>query len=105
VTKLPGSNSAPCSRCLAYLKKTGIRKIYYTYENGVIKMEKTNQMQSSHISSRFRKPFAEFESHSKPPRRNRAQKKLENEAYYNNFDCKINRDKCRNNNKRSESKT
>jgi hypothetical protein len=58
VTKKNCGNSRPCVRCLDYLKKTGVRRIYYSYEQE-FKMEKINCMESSHISSRYRKPWAE----------------------------------------------
>jgi hypothetical protein len=41
------------------LKKFGLRRIYYSFE-GYLKMEKVNEMESFHISSKYRKPFSEF---------------------------------------------
>lgn len=41
------------------LKKHGLRRVYYSF-SGTLKMEKVNEMQSMHVSSKFRKPFNEF---------------------------------------------
>ena len=59
VCKRTMSNSFPCVRCAEMLKNYGLRRVYYSFE-GNFKMEKVNTMTSSHISSRYRKPFSEF---------------------------------------------
>jgi deoxycytidylate deaminase len=43
-------NSKPCYHCLEELKNIGIRKIYYSNEHGEIIMEKTKNMETTHIS-------------------------------------------------------
>jgi hypothetical protein len=53
------SNSTPCMRCTQMLKNYGLRRVYYSF-GGALKMEKVNEMQSMHVSSRYRKPFSEF---------------------------------------------
>lgn len=55
------SNSRPCKRCLSLLKKFGIQKIYYS-NLGNITTEKVKDMTSDHISSKYKKPWSEFNS-------------------------------------------
>lgn len=50
-------NSRPCNRCLDFLKKVGIRRIYYSFYSE-LKMEKINIMESDHVSSKYRKSWA-----------------------------------------------
>ena len=59
VTKRTQNNSAPCRHCLDFLKKCGIKKVYYSYE-GNLKMEKVSEMETTHISAKYRKPWSEF---------------------------------------------
>lgn len=53
------SNSKPCTRCLEKLKNYGFRKVYYSYDKKII-VEKTNQMENDHLSSKYRKPWSSF---------------------------------------------
>ena len=57
VVKKSYGNSRPCVRCLDMLKKSGIRRIYYSFERN-LKMEKINEMETNHVSSRYRKPWS-----------------------------------------------
>ena len=59
VVKTHLSNSKPCNRCVEMLKKHGVRRVYYSYERG-LKMEKVNQLENEHLSSKFRRPWSEF---------------------------------------------
>lgn len=43
-------NSKPCKHCINYMKTLGIRKVYYSDDNGDIIYEKISNMQSEHIS-------------------------------------------------------
>ena len=54
------SNSKPCARCLDLIKNYGIRKVYYSDEKRLI-MEKTNNMETNHLSSKYRKPWNDME--------------------------------------------
>lgn len=53
------NNSKPCKKCIKFLKNSGIRKIYYSYEGG-LKMEKTIEIETDHVSSKYRKPWCQF---------------------------------------------
>jgi tRNA(Arg) A34 adenosine deaminase TadA len=44
-------NSRPCSQCIDKLSKLGIRKVYYSNEDGNIVWEFVEQMEKTHISS------------------------------------------------------
>lgn len=44
-------NSRPCNNCIDKLKKIGIRKVFYSNENGNIIGEFINDMEKYHISS------------------------------------------------------
>jgi deoxycytidylate deaminase len=48
-TKL--KNSRPCNDCIIKLRKLGIRKVYYSDENGEIVFEYVNNMKFLHICS------------------------------------------------------
>ena len=52
------ASSGPCKRCLSFLKKCGVRRVYYSVGQDRIRMEKVNEMVSNHISSRYRKPWS-----------------------------------------------
>lgn len=82
VVKKNCGNSRPCVRCLDYLKKAGIRRIYYSYEQE-FRMEKINEMQSSHISSRYRKPWA-LQTGEDASRKD----KMQNRNLFKNMSCK-----------------
>ena len=45
--------------CIKFLKKCGIRRVYYSYDQE-LKMEKTNEIENNHISGKYRKPWSEF---------------------------------------------
>jgi hypothetical protein len=62
------------------LQNIGIRRIYYSIEDKTniltvqehadkipnnLKMEKVNEMESSHVSARFKRPWSQFEEHRK----------------------------------------
>lgn len=59
VVKKNCSNSMPCVRCTDMLKRYGLRRVYYSFD-GDLKMEKVSELNSDHVSSKFRKPFKEF---------------------------------------------
>jgi tRNA(Arg) A34 adenosine deaminase TadA len=44
-------NSRPCTQCIEKLSKLGIRKVYYSNEEGNIVWEFVEQMEKTHISS------------------------------------------------------
>jgi deoxycytidylate deaminase len=44
-------NSRPCSSCIETMKRKGIRKVYYSTEEGLIQYEYIKEMQKGHISS------------------------------------------------------
>lgn len=44
-------NSRPCNQCIDKLRKIGIRKVYYSNENGDIVCEFVEQMEKTHVSS------------------------------------------------------
>jgi tRNA(Arg) A34 adenosine deaminase TadA len=44
-------NSRPCNQCIGILAKLGIRKVYYSNEDGNIVWEFVEQMEKTHISS------------------------------------------------------
>ena len=44
-------NSRPCNQCIEKLSKLGIRKVYYSNEEGNIVWEFVEQMEKTHISS------------------------------------------------------
>lgn len=44
-------NSRPCAQCIDKLCKLGIRKVYYSNEDGQIVWEFVEQMEKTHISS------------------------------------------------------
>lgn len=47
-------NSRPCSACIDKLQKAGIRKVYFSDENGEIVHEVVENMEKTHISSNSR---------------------------------------------------
>jgi deoxycytidylate deaminase len=44
-------NSRPCNSCIDTMKRKGIRKVYYSTEEGLIRYEYIKEMQKDHISS------------------------------------------------------
>lgn len=54
------ATSKPCNRCLNMLKKCGFQKVYYSCGNDKISMEKLNIMESDHLSSKYRRPWADW---------------------------------------------
>jgi len=44
------ANSQPCSQCTAALKFAGIRRIYYTNNNGEIECQKVCNIENTHLS-------------------------------------------------------
>tara|TARA_R110001599_G_scaffold217355_1_gene415567 strand:+ start:3281 stop:3445 length:165 start_codon:yes stop_codon:yes gene_type:complete len=53
------------------LKKYGLRRLYYSIEaDANLKMEKIKTLKSSHVSSKYRKPFKEFNKETKEIRTN-----------------------------------
>ena len=62
-------NSKPCQRCIKFLQKTGIKKIYYSVGTDIEKsiqtegdfsyvMEKTCEIHNDHLSSKYRNPWS-----------------------------------------------
>lgn len=47
-------NSRPCNNCIDKLRKVGIRKVYYSNEDGIIVSEFVENMEKLHISSGYR---------------------------------------------------
>lgn len=41
--------SKPCKHCTQYLKYIGIKKVYYSTDEGTLKYEKVNNMSSDHV--------------------------------------------------------
>ena len=41
--------SKPCNHCIKYLRKIGIKKIYYSLDDGSMKYEKLKYMESDHV--------------------------------------------------------
>ncbi len=62
--RIPMSNSRPCSRCLDLIKRYGIKRVYYSYEKELV-CEKPVQMETTHVSSKYAKPWSEWNNHSK----------------------------------------
>src|SRR5665647_1850369 len=56
VKKTQNSNSKPCMKCLQKLKNAGIRRIYYTDGDKII-VEKASKMETTHLSSKYRRPW------------------------------------------------
>ena len=50
-------NSRPCSQCIDKLSKLGIRKVFYSNEEGDIVWEFVEQMKKTHISAGTRHLF------------------------------------------------
>lgn len=44
-------NSRPCNQCIDKLKKLGIRKVFYSDDNGYIVSEHVETMEKRHVSS------------------------------------------------------
>ena len=61
VVRRGGASSCPCARCLKQLKNCGFRRVYYS-EKGDLKMEKVNQMENNHLSSKYRRPWSSFKN-------------------------------------------
>ena len=59
VVKKNCGNSRPCMKCLETMKKLGVRRVYYSFYNE-IKVEKVNEMETEHVSAKFRRPWSEF---------------------------------------------
>lgn len=54
------NNSKPCKRCLALIKKYGIRKVYYSYDQELIYV-KTRDITDPYLSSKYRNgPWSEW---------------------------------------------
>jgi hypothetical protein len=54
--------SKPCARCLSELKKYGFRRTYYSYDGTPnLKMEKVNEMETTHLSCKYRRPWSSFD--------------------------------------------
>ena len=53
------NNSKPCSRCLEMIKKCGIKKIYYSHDQGLV-YEKARDMENDHVSSAHRVPWHQW---------------------------------------------
>ena len=51
VVRLKMNNSKPCKNCLEFIKKCGIRRIYYS-DNQTLKMERSYKMETNHVCSR-----------------------------------------------------
>jgi hypothetical protein len=52
-------NSKPCQRCIKFLQKTGIKKIYYSVSPEEIVMEKITHIKNDHLSSKYRNPWSQ----------------------------------------------
>lgn len=53
--------SKPCARCLDDIKRLGIKRIYYSYDGTTeLKSEKVYLMENSHLSSKYRIPWSDF---------------------------------------------
>jgi len=50
-------NSRPCNQCIEKLSKLGIRKVYYSNENGDIVWEFVEQMEKNYVSAGTRHLF------------------------------------------------
>ena len=48
------NNSKPYKHCLKFLKKCGIRRVYYSFNKSII-VEKVSNMDTDHISAKNRK--------------------------------------------------
>ena len=59
VVKKNCGNSRPCVKCLERMKKLGVRRVYYSYDRE-IKVEKVNEMESTHVSAKYRRPWSDF---------------------------------------------
>jgi deoxycytidylate deaminase len=59
IVKRKLSNSKPCSRCIEFLKNTGIRRVYYSCDEKIY-IEKMNSIENEHLSSKYRKPWSTF---------------------------------------------
>jgi tRNA(Arg) A34 adenosine deaminase TadA len=55
-------NSRPCSQCIDKLSKLGIRKVYYSNEDGHIVWEFVEQMEKTHISSGTKHLFCHMDN-------------------------------------------
>lgn len=54
-------NSAPCCRCLARLKKLGLRRVYYSFDGtNNLRVEKLAESQTQHVSAKYRRPWSLF---------------------------------------------
>lgn len=51
-------NSKPCINCINYIRSLGIKKIYYSDDQGEIIYEKTREIYTEHISQ-FRRKLGE----------------------------------------------
>jgi len=54
------SNSKPCLECIETMKKWGIRRVYYSTDNGDLVYEKVLNMYSTHRSKMTRHLMGEF---------------------------------------------
>ena len=55
------NNSKPCIKCLEMIKICGIKKVHYSYDQKLI-FEKTEDIQTDHLSSRYRTPWNKWHS-------------------------------------------
>ncbi len=60
VVRLSMNISMPCKKCLELIKFYGIRKVYYSKNNELVRI-KTNQIDNPYISSKYRNPWNEWE--------------------------------------------
>ena len=54
------TNSRPCSRCLELIKQYNIKRVYYSYDGDLV-MEKTRDIETDHVSSKYRRPWSEWD--------------------------------------------
>lgn len=51
------ANSRPCNHCIMTMREMGIRRVFYSDENGKIICEKVNKMEMKHICSGLKQSF------------------------------------------------
>jgi len=59
VTRINMNNSKPCKRCLETIKLYGIKTVYYSDNKKLVK-EKVNKMETTHLTSAYKKPWSEW---------------------------------------------
>ena len=53
--------SKPCTRCTKNLKNYNLRRVYYSFDGTHdLKMEKVNQIETCHVSRKYKKSWSEF---------------------------------------------